>query len=69
MSRARALPATALPCASISLLWVGTLVCLAEAKGTYFRPPAPVPYGNRYNLYTSGSSPQWTPGKPMGKHK
>ncbi|XP_077191556.1 EMILIN-3 isoform X1 [Paroedura picta] len=69
MTRARRLRGKALPCASLSLLWVGTLVCLADAKGTYYRPPVPIPFGHRYNLYTSGSSPQLTPGKPMGKHK
>ncbi|KAL8179402.1 UNVERIFIED_CONTAM: hypothetical protein K2H54_066136 [Gekko kuhli] len=69
MNRARSLSGRTLPCASISLLWVGTLVCLTDAKGTYYRHPVPIPYGNRYNLYTSGSSPQLTPGKPLGKHK
>uniref|UniRef100_A0A8D0BG16 Elastin microfibril interfacer 3 n=1 Tax=Salvator merianae TaxID=96440 RepID=A0A8D0BG16_SALMN len=70
MSRAgRTRGAAAVSCASISLLCVGTLVCLADAKGTYYRHPLPIPYGNRYNLYTSGSSPQLTLGKPMGKHK
>ncbi|TFK05977.1 cadherin-4 [Platysternon megacephalum] len=58
-----------------SLFWVfsylclGTLVSLTDAKGTYYHHPAPVSYSNRYNLYTSGSSPQLSPGKPMGKHK
>ncbi|CAM4626968.1 unnamed protein product [Lepidochelys olivacea] len=58
-----------------SLFWVfsylclGTLVSPTHAKGTYFHHPAPVSYNNRYNLYTSGSSPQLSPGKPMGKHK
>ncbi|KAM6457141.1 EMILIN-3 [Liasis olivaceus] len=55
--------------ASISLLCAGTLVCLAEAKGIYYRHPLPISYGNRYNLYTSGSSPQLTPEKPLAKHK
>ncbi|CAM4643667.1 EMILIN-3 isoform X1 [Caretta caretta] len=58
-----------------SLFWVfsylclGTLVSPTDAKGTYYHHPAPVSYSNRYNLYTSGSSPQLSPGKPMGKHK
>lgn len=55
--------------ASISLLCAGTLVCLTEAKGTYYRHPLPISYGNRYNLYTSGSSPQLTPEKPLARHK
>ncbi|XP_026520667.1 EMILIN-3 [Notechis scutatus] len=54
---------------SISLLCAGTLVCLTEAKGTYYRHPLPISYGNRYNLYTSGSSPQLTPEKPLARHK
>ncbi|XP_063001628.1 EMILIN-3 [Elgaria multicarinata webbii] len=69
MNRARRFSAKASFHASIALLCVGTLVCLADAKGTYYRHPVPIPYGSRYNLYTSGSSPQLTPGKPMGKHK
>ncbi|XP_015736937.1 EMILIN-3 [Coturnix japonica] len=46
---------------------LGTLLVLADAKGTFYPPPAPLPYGGRYNLYTTGSSPQL--GKPVGKHK
>ncbi|XP_028590840.1 EMILIN-3 [Podarcis muralis] len=67
MNRARRFSAGAFSGASISLLCA--LLGLADAKGTYYRHPVPIPYGNRYNLYTSGSSPQLTPGKPMGKHK
>ncbi|XP_020644875.3 EMILIN-3 [Pogona vitticeps] len=69
MTKARRFSGKTFSCASLSLLCVGTLVCLADAKGTYYRPPVPISYGKRYNLYTSGSSPQLTPGKPMGKHK
>ncbi|XP_042687668.1 EMILIN-3 [Centrocercus urophasianus] len=46
---------------------LGTLLALADAKGTFYPPAAPLPYGGRYNLYTTGSSPQL--GKPVGKHK
>ncbi|XP_072206423.1 EMILIN-3 [Excalfactoria chinensis] len=46
---------------------LGTLLVLADAKGTFYPPAAPLPYGGRYNLYTTGSSPQL--GKPVGKHK
>ncbi|XP_067410753.1 EMILIN-3 [Emydura macquarii macquarii] len=56
-------------CWGFFYLCLGTLLSLTDAKGTYYHHPAPVPYSNRYNLYTSGSSPQRSPGKPMGKHK
>ncbi|OXB66202.1 hypothetical protein ASZ78_013001 [Callipepla squamata] len=46
---------------------LGTLLALADAKGTFYPPAAPLPYGGRYSLYTTGSSPQL--GKPVGKHK
>uniref|UniRef100_F6X916 Elastin microfibril interfacer 3 n=1 Tax=Ornithorhynchus anatinus TaxID=9258 RepID=F6X916_ORNAN len=63
------------------VLCAGTVLCGMEAKGTYFPAPGPVsvpvpapvpapgPYSNRFNLYTSGSEPQFSPGKPLGKHK
>ncbi|NXJ15029.1 EMIL3 protein, partial [Odontophorus gujanensis] len=35
--------------------------------GRFYPPAAPLPYGGRYSLYTTGSSPQL--GKPVGKHK
>ncbi|XP_029469029.1 EMILIN-3-like [Rhinatrema bivittatum] len=50
------------------LSWIGTLASLVDAKGTYYRYP-PVTHSNKYSLYTSGSSPQLSPGKPMAKHK
>ncbi|NXC38900.1 EMIL3 protein, partial [Penelope pileata] len=46
---------------------LGTLLALADAKGNFYPPVAPLPYGGRYSLYTAGSSPQL--GKPVGKHK
>ncbi|NXD63430.1 EMIL3 protein, partial [Eolophus roseicapillus] len=50
-------------------LSLGTLLALADAKGAFYSPAAPLPYGGRYSLYTSGSSPQLGHGKPVGKHK
>ncbi|XP_030068675.1 EMILIN-3 [Microcaecilia unicolor] len=49
------------------LPWIGTFLSLLDAKGTYYRYPQT--HGNRYSLYTSGSSPQLNPGKPVAKHK
>ncbi|KAJ1124006.1 hypothetical protein NDU88_002470 [Pleurodeles waltl] len=51
----------------LALAWLGALLSMGDAKGTYYHRP--LTYGSRYNLYTSGSSPQHHPGKPMGKHK
>lgn len=66
MRRARALRRRGALLACLSL---GTLLALADAKGTFYPPAAPLPYGGRYSLYTAGSSPQLGPGKPVGKHK
>ncbi|MBN3311455.1 EMIL3 protein, partial [Atractosteus spatula] len=41
----------------------GVFLTLIDAKGTFYGSPY------RYNLYKSGSSPHYTPGKPMGRHK
>ncbi|XP_036604097.1 EMILIN-3 [Trichosurus vulpecula] len=43
-------------------LCAGTLISCAQAKGTYFPRPGP-PSGGRYNLYTTGSSPQLREGQ------
>ncbi|NXN98778.1 EMIL3 protein, partial [Rhinopomastus cyanomelas] len=48
-------------------LWLGSLLALAAAKGSFYPPAVPPPYGGRYSLYTAGSGPQL--GKPVGKHK
>ncbi|XP_039935908.1 EMILIN-3 [Hirundo rustica] len=64
MRRARALRRRGALLACLSL---GTLLALADAKGAFYPPAAPLPYGGRYSLYTAGSSPQL--GKPVGKHK
>nr|XP_006121957.1 EMILIN-3 [Pelodiscus sinensis] len=53
----------------VSYLCLGALGSLTDAKGTYYHAPAPVSYSNRYSLYTSGSSPQLSPGKPTAKHR
>ncbi|NXY38710.1 EMIL3 protein, partial [Pomatorhinus ruficollis] len=55
--------------ALLACLSLGTLLALADAKGAFYPPAAPLPYGGRYSLYTAGSSPQLGPGKPVGKHK
>ncbi|XP_041080081.1 EMILIN-3-like [Polyodon spathula] len=44
-------------------LLLGVFFALADAKGTFYGSPY------RYNLYTSGSSPHYNPGKPMSRHK
>uniref|UniRef100_A0A8C6ZKP8 Elastin microfibril interfacer 3 n=1 Tax=Nothoprocta perdicaria TaxID=30464 RepID=A0A8C6ZKP8_NOTPE len=49
--------------ALLACLSLGTLLALADAKGTFYPPAAPLPYGGRYSLYTAGSSPQLGPGK------
>ncbi|KAI1892763.1 hypothetical protein AGOR_G00136880 [Albula goreensis] len=41
----------------------GVFLSLVDAKGTYYGNPY------RYNLYKSGLSPHYSPGKPMGRHK
>lgn len=64
MRRARALRRHGALLACLSL---GTLLALTDAKGAFYPPAAPLPYGGRYSLYTAGSSPQL--GKPVGKHK
>ncbi|XP_006016778.1 EMILIN-3 isoform X1 [Alligator sinensis] len=69
MSRTSAAAGTPLCGALLRSLCLGTLIALADAKGTFYHHPPPVPYSSRYNLYTSGSSPQLSPGKPMGRHK
>ncbi|KAM9121323.1 EMILIN-3 [Pangshura tecta] len=53
----------------VAYLCLGTVVCPTDAKGTYYHQPAPASYSSRYSLYTAGSSPRLSPGKPMGKHK
>ncbi|NXX73725.1 EMIL3 protein, partial [Urocolius indicus] len=55
--------------ALLACLSLGTLLALADAKGTFYPPAAPLPYGGTYSLYTAGSSPQLGLGKPVGKHK
>ncbi|NWZ25740.1 EMIL3 protein, partial [Asarcornis scutulata] len=55
--------------ALLACISLGTLLALADAKGVFYPPAAPLPYGGRYSLYTAGSSPQLSPGKPVGKHK
>uniref|UniRef100_A0A8C5ILC1 Elastin microfibril interfacer 3 n=1 Tax=Junco hyemalis TaxID=40217 RepID=A0A8C5ILC1_JUNHY len=44
--------------ALLACLSLGTLLALADAKGTFYPPAAPLPFGGRYSLYTAGSSPQ-----------
>ncbi|XP_036390335.1 EMILIN-3 [Megalops cyprinoides] len=41
----------------------GVLLSLVDSKGTYYGSPY------RYNLYKSGVSPHYSPGKPMTRHK
>ncbi|XP_068119500.1 EMILIN-3 [Hyperolius riggenbachi] len=47
-------------------VWLGGLLCPADAKGTYFPPPATGRF--IHSLYTPGTHPQ-TYGKPVSKHR
>ncbi|NXG77162.1 EMIL3 protein, partial [Baryphthengus martii] len=38
----------------LACLSLGTLLALADAKGAFYPPAAPLPYGGRYSLYTAG---------------
>ncbi|XP_030625915.1 EMILIN-3 [Chanos chanos] len=58
---------TALMVVALQPVIFGVILSLVDAKGTFYGTPF---YGShRYNLFKSGSSPNYNPGKPMNRHK
>ncbi|XP_054638758.1 EMILIN-3 [Dunckerocampus dactyliophorus] len=55
--------------AFVAFFLLGVLLSVVDSKGTFYGGYVNPFYGHRYNMYKAGIIPQYTPNKPMTRHK